>query len=52
MYTPDFSPDGSRIVFVSGRGAHWDNRRYSLATVRAGGGGHATSSSPAHATTT
>jgi Tol biopolymer transport system component len=40
VYTPDFSPDGRRIVFVSGRGAYWDKRHYSLATVRAGGGGH------------
>lgn len=40
MYTPDFSPDGSRIALVTGRGARWDSRRYSLATLRAGGGGH------------
>jgi Tol biopolymer transport system component len=40
MYTPDFSPDGGRIVLVSGRGARWDRRHYSLATVRVGGGGH------------
>jgi Tol biopolymer transport system component len=40
MYTPDFSPDGRRIALVTGRGARWDSRRYSLATVRAGGGGH------------
>jgi Tol biopolymer transport system component len=38
MYTPDFSPDGRRIVVVSGRGADWDRRHYSLATVRVGGG--------------
>ena len=38
MYTPDFSPDGSRIVLVSGRGARWDERRYSLVTVAATGG--------------
>lgn len=40
MYTPDFSPDGRRIVLATGRGARWDSRRYSLATVRTGGGGH------------
>lgn len=40
MYTPDFSPDGRRIVLVTGRGARWDRRSYSLATVRTGGGGH------------
>lgn len=38
MYTPDFSPDGSRIVLVSGRGARWDKRRYSLVSVSASGG--------------
>lgn len=37
MYTPDFSPDGRRIVLVSGRGARWDARRYSLEIVSASG---------------
>jgi Tol biopolymer transport system component len=38
IYTPDFSPDGRRIVLVTGSGAVWDRRRYSLITVSAAGG--------------
>ena len=42
LYDPDFSPSGRSIVLVGGRGYRFDERRYSIFTVRATGGGEQT----------